>query len=177
MSEHIKCTFDQLTEDSMKLMENGDYNVYHDEREVFEREAEYAYTLRVNEKSDTYSFGMVILELVTGKRPVDPEYGEKDLLGTSPYALEGMLLVINTERPTQLVKAWQAQNAKWKSKFEAIGIWYEHGLIDDMVAYALKSEGGYVWACKNYDGDVQSDFLAQGFGSLRFMTSVLVLVL
>ncbi|KAL6542981.1 hypothetical protein OROHE_010501 [Orobanche hederae] len=51
---------------------------------------------------------------------------------------------------------------------------YEHRLIDDMVAYALKSEGGYVWACKNYDGDVQSDFLAQGFGSLGLMTSVLV---
>lgn len=62
----------------------------------------------------------------------------------------------------------------WKSKFEAAGIWYEHRLIDDMVAYALKSEGGYVWACKNYDGDVQSDFLAQGFGSLGLMTSVLM---
>lgn len=80
--------------------------------------------------------------------------------------------------------------AGWKTKFEAAGIWYssnshlfltrsesqglsshlvfdafryEHRLIDDMVAYALKSEGGYVWACKNYDGDVQSDFLAQGY--------------
>ncbi|XP_021299448.1 isocitrate dehydrogenase [NADP]-like isoform X2 [Herrania umbratica] len=62
---------------------------------------------------------------------------------------------------------------RWKSKFETEGIWYEHRLIDDMVAYALKSEGGYVWACKNYDGDVQSDFLAQGFGSLGLMTSVL----
>ncbi|GER37544.1 isocitrate dehydrogenase [Striga asiatica] len=62
---------------------------------------------------------------------------------------------------------------EWRSKFEAAGIWYEHRLIDDMVAYALKSEGGYVWACKNYDGDVQSDFLAQGFGSLGLMTSVL----
>ena len=51
---------------------------------------------------------------------------------------------------------------------------YEHRLIDDMVAYALKSEGGYVWACKNYDGDVQSDILAQGFGSLGMMTSELL---
>ncbi|KMS98916.1 hypothetical protein BVRB_3g068040 [Beta vulgaris subsp. vulgaris] len=68
----------------------------------------------------------------------------------------------------------EVYESKWKSKFEAIGIWYEHRLIDDMVAYALKSEGGYVWACKNYDGDVQSDFLAQGFGSLGLMTSVLV---
>ncbi|KAG5529800.1 hypothetical protein RHGRI_030246 [Rhododendron griersonianum] len=87
----------------------------------------------------------------------------------------------------------EVYEAKWKSKYEAAGIWYEHRLIDDMVAYALKSEGGYVWACKNYDGDVQSDFLAQGlyvtlygtstyqqfctlagFGSLGLMTSVLV---
>ncbi|CAJ1958291.1 unnamed protein product [Sphenostylis stenocarpa] len=64
--------------------------------------------------------------------------------------------------------------AQWSHKFKAAGIWYEHRLIDDMVAYALKSDGGYVWACKNYDGDVQSDFLAQGFGSLGLMTSVLV---
>ncbi|XP_065877564.1 isocitrate dehydrogenase [NADP] [Euphorbia lathyris] len=63
---------------------------------------------------------------------------------------------------------------KWKDKFEEHSIWYEHRLIDDMVAYCLKSEGGYVWACKNYDGDVQSDLLAQGFGSLGLMTSVLL---
>ncbi|KAL3638388.1 hypothetical protein CASFOL_017759 [Castilleja foliolosa] len=56
----------------------------------------------------------------------------------------------------------EVYESSWKSKFEEAGIWYEHRLIDDMVAYALKSEGGYVWACKNYDGDVQSDFLAQG---------------
>ncbi|XP_059450534.1 isocitrate dehydrogenase [NADP], chloroplastic/mitochondrial-like [Corylus avellana] len=63
---------------------------------------------------------------------------------------------------------------KWKQMFEENSIWYEHRLIDDMVAYAMKSEGGYVWACKNYDGDVQSDLLAQGFGSLGLMTSVLL---
>ena len=51
---------------------------------------------------------------------------------------------------------------EYKSQFEAKGIWYEHRLIDDMVAQALKSEGGFVWACKNYDGDVQSDSVAQG---------------
>ncbi|MCH9845454.1 MAG: NADP-dependent isocitrate dehydrogenase [Alphaproteobacteria bacterium] len=62
---------------------------------------------------------------------------------------------------------------KYKSAFAAAGIEYEHRLIDDMVAYALKSEGGYLWACKNYDGDVQSDSIAQGFGSLGMMTSVL----
>jgi isocitrate dehydrogenase len=59
-------------------------------------------------------------------------------------------------------------------KFKALGIWYEHRLIDDMVAYAMKSSGGFVWACKNYDGDVQSDSVAQGFGSLGLMTSVLM---
>jgi len=51
---------------------------------------------------------------------------------------------------------------EYKSKYEAKSIWYEHRLIDDMVAYAMKSEGGFVWACKNYDGDVQSDAVAQG---------------
>ncbi|KAL6584502.1 hypothetical protein OROMI_003791 [Orobanche minor] len=56
----------------------------------------------------------------------------------------------------------EVYESNWKSKCEEAGIWYEHRLIDDMVAYALKSEGGYVWACKSYDGDVQSDFLAQG---------------
>jgi len=62
----------------------------------------------------------------------------------------------------------------YKSQFEAKKIWYEHRLIDDMVAYAMKSEGGFVWACKNYDGDVQSDSVAQGYGSLGLMTSVLI---
>ena len=60
------------------------------------------------------------------------------------------------------------------AQFEAKGIWYEHRLIDDMVAYAMKSDGGFVWACKNYDGDVQSDSVAQGYGSLGLMTSVLI---
>lgn len=63
---------------------------------------------------------------------------------------------------------------EYESKFTALGIWYEHRLIDDMVAYAMKSEGGFVWACKNYDGDVQSDSVAQGYGSLGMMTSVLI---
>ncbi|KAG0553865.1 hypothetical protein M758_12G047700 [Ceratodon purpureus] len=66
------------------------------------------------------------------------------------------------------------ENEGWEAKFKDAGIWYEHRLIDDMVAYALKSDGEYVWACKNYDGDVQSDMLAQGFGSLGLMTSVLI---
>src|SRR6478736_7397917 len=63
---------------------------------------------------------------------------------------------------------------EFKSDFEANGLSYEHRLIDDMVAAALKWEGGYLWACKNYDGDVQSDTVAQGFGSLGLMTSVLM---
>jgi isocitrate dehydrogenase len=63
---------------------------------------------------------------------------------------------------------------EFQAEFEAAGLTYEHRLIDDMVAAALKWEGGYVWACKNYDGDVQSDTVAQGFGSLGLMTSVLM---
>src|SRR5688572_16535507 len=64
--------------------------------------------------------------------------------------------------------------AEFKQDFESAGLIYEHRLIDDMVAAALKWEGGFVWACKNYDGDVQSDTVAQGFGSLGLMTSVLM---
>ena len=65
-------------------------------------------------------------------------------------------------------------DAEYKDQFDAAGLTYEHRLIDDMVASAMKWEGGYVWACKNYDGDVQSDTVAQGFGSLGLMTSVLM---
>ncbi|MGW1881050.1 NADP-dependent isocitrate dehydrogenase [Streptomyces sp. NPDC001970] len=65
-------------------------------------------------------------------------------------------------------------DGEFKAEFDARGLTYEHRLIDDMVASALKWEGGYVWACKNYDGDVQSDVVAQGFGSLGLMTSVLM---
>ena len=63
---------------------------------------------------------------------------------------------------------------EFKADFEKLDLWYEHRLIDDMVAQAIKSKGGFVWACKNYDGDVQSDIVAQGFGSLGLMTSVLL---
>ncbi|MFM9983728.1 MAG: isocitrate dehydrogenase (NADP(+)) [Flavobacteriales bacterium] len=63
---------------------------------------------------------------------------------------------------------------EFKTEFDKLGITYEHRLIDDMVAFSLKSEGGFVWACKNYDGDVQSDIVAQGFGSLGLMTSALI---
>ncbi|MBV8963216.1 MAG: NADP-dependent isocitrate dehydrogenase, partial [Hyphomicrobiales bacterium] len=63
---------------------------------------------------------------------------------------------------------------EFKQKYEGRGLIYEHRLIDDVVAFAIKSEGGFVWACKNYDGDVESDMVAQGFGSLGLMTSVLI---
>tara|TARA_R110001592_G_scaffold20926_23_gene84865 strand:- start:3062 stop:4276 length:1215 start_codon:yes stop_codon:yes gene_type:complete len=65
-------------------------------------------------------------------------------------------------------------DAEFKAEFDKRALWYEHRLIDDMVAQAIKSKGGFVWACKNYDGDVQSDIVAQGFGSLGLMTSVLL---
>ena len=68
----------------------------------------------------------------------------------------------------------QVYDSQFKDKFAAANITYEHRLIDDMVASAMKWEGGFVWACKNYDGDVQSDTVAQGFGSLGLMTSVLI---
>jgi isocitrate dehydrogenase len=68
----------------------------------------------------------------------------------------------------------ETYQSEFKSDFEQAGLTYEHRLIDDMVAASLKWEGGYVWACKNYDGDVQSDTVAQGFGSLGLMTSVLM---
>jgi isocitrate dehydrogenase len=68
----------------------------------------------------------------------------------------------------------EVYESEFSDDFDAAGITYEHRLIDDMVAAALKWEGGYVWACKNYDGDVQSDSVAQGFGSLGLMTSVLM---
>lgn len=68
----------------------------------------------------------------------------------------------------------EVYDSDFRTQFEALGLWYEHRLIDDMVASALKWSGGYIWACKNYDGDVQSDIVAQGFGSLGLMTSVLM---
>ena len=68
----------------------------------------------------------------------------------------------------------QIFDEEFKDKFEEAEIWYEHRLIDDMVASAMKWSGGYVWACKNYDGDVQSDTVAQGFGSLGLMASILM---
>jgi isocitrate dehydrogenase len=98
------------------------------------------------------------------------------------YGLERKLPVYLSTKNT-ILKAYDGRfkdlfaeifEAEFKQDFDSVGITYEHRLIDDMVAAALKWEGGYVWACKNYDGDVQSDTVAQGFGSLGLMTSVLM---
>lgn len=97
------------------------------------------------------------------------------------YALERKMPLYMSTKNT-ILKAYdgrfkdifEAIYPEYKPKYEAAGIWYEHRLIDDMVAYAIKSNGGFVWACKNYDGDVQSDIVAQGYGSLGLMTSVLI---
>jgi isocitrate dehydrogenase len=82
-----------------------------------------------------------------------------------------------SSRPTTAASRTSSQevyDTEFKADYEKAGLTYEHRLIDDMVAASLKWEGGYVWACKNYDGDVQSDTVAQGFGSLGLMTSVLM---
>jgi isocitrate dehydrogenase len=98
------------------------------------------------------------------------------------YALSKKLSLYFSSKNTIL----KAYDGKFKDIFEEVyereyapqfkehGLSYEHRLIDDMVAFALKTSGGFVWACKNYDGDVQSDIIAQGFGSLGLMTSVLM---
>ncbi|KAA0198420.1 hypothetical protein HAZT_HAZT010072 [Hyalella azteca] len=82
--------------------------------------------------------------------------------------------MFNTDESIRKIVIVLTSLSDYKEKYEAAGVWYEHRLIDDMVAQAMKSSGGFVWACKNYDGDVQSDSVAQGFGSLGLMTSVLV---
>lgn len=98
------------------------------------------------------------------------------------YGLSQKLPVLLSTKNT-ILKAYDGRfkdifqsifDSEFKAQFEKLGISYEHRLIDDLVAYAIKSEGGFVWACKNYDGDVQSDVVAQGFGSLGLMTSVLI---
>ena len=101
---------------------------------------------------------------------------------TMRYALDrGYPLYLSTKNT--ILKAYDGRfkdifaevfESEFKAEFEAAGISYEHRLIDDMVAQVIKGDGGIVWACKNYDGDVESDIVAQGFGSLGLMTSVLM---
>ena len=101
---------------------------------------------------------------------------------TMRYALNrGYPLYLSTKNT--ILKAYDGRfkdmfaetfESEFKSEFEAAGITYDHRLIDDMVAQVIKGDGGIVWACKNYDGDVESDIVAQGFGSLGLMTSVLM---
>jgi isocitrate dehydrogenase len=101
---------------------------------------------------------------------------------TMRYALDrGYPLYLSTKNT--ILKAYDGRfkdifaeifESEFKSEFEAAGITYEHRLIDDMVAQVIKGDGGIVWACKNYDGDVESDIVAQGYGSLGLMTSVLM---
>jgi len=101
---------------------------------------------------------------------------------TMRYALtQGYPLYLSTKNT--ILKAYDGRfkdifaevfESEFKAEFEAAGITYEHRLIDDMVAQVIKGDGGIVWACKNYDGDVQSDVVAQGFGSLGLMSSVLM---
>ena len=101
---------------------------------------------------------------------------------TMRFALDrGLPLYLSTKNT--ILKAYDGRfkdlfaeifETEFKAEFEAAGIWYEHRLIDDMVAQVIKGNGGIVWACKNYDGDVESDIVAQGYGSLGLMTSVLM---
>src|SRR5919198_564858 len=116
--------------------------------------------------------------IVIGRHAFGDQYRATDLVVPG----EGTLTLSFTPKNT-IMKRYDGRfkdlfeevyESEFKSDFEAAGLTYEHRLIDDMVAAALKWEGGYVWACKNYDGDVQSDTVAQGFGSLGLMTSVLM---
>jgi NADP-dependent isocitrate dehydrogenase len=88
-------------------------------------------------------------------------------ISSKTYTTRAFSLILSTSTSTPLPRTY-------KHLFTKAGISYEHRLIDDMVAQVIKSSGGFVWATKNYDGDVQSDILAQGFGSLGMMTSELI---
>ena len=105
-----------------------------------------------------------------------PGAGKAELLFTGADGTEQRATVFNFEGPDHTFKDifQETYDAEYKEKFEAAGITYFYSLIDDIVARVIRSEGGFVWACKNYDGDVMSDMVSTAFGSLAMMTSVLV---
>ena len=121
----------------------------------------------------------------SGTGSIDPELmqdglEQADLVAVEAAKLGADAVLLSNHGGRQLDKApiplhlLADIKKEFKKDFDAAGIWYEHRLIDDMVAMSLRMDGGYVWACKNYDGDVQSDTVAQGYGSLGLMTSVLM---
>jgi isocitrate dehydrogenase len=121
--------------------------------------------------------GGIVLGMYNFKKSID-DFAR----ATFSYALQEKLPLYLSTKNT-ILKAYDGMfkdefqrifDEEFKDKFDAAGLFYEHRLIDDMVAQVMKWEGGYVWACKNYDGDVESDIIAQGFGSLGLMTSVLM---
>jgi len=117
--------------------------------------------------------------IVIGRHAFGDQYRATDFKVPGP----GKLTVTFTPTKNTILKAYDGRfkdifaeifEKEFKSEFEKLGLEYDHRLIDDMVATSLRWEGGYIWACKNYDGDVQSDTVAQGYGSLGLMTSVLM---
>jgi isocitrate dehydrogenase len=112
--------------------------------------------------------------IVIGRHAFGDQYKATDFLVPSAGTLTMTFIPKDGSEPMEFNVFAEVFEAEFKEKFAAAGITYEHRLIDDMVATALRWEGGYVWACKNYDGDVQSDTVAQGYGSLGLMTSVLM---
>jgi isocitrate dehydrogenase len=109
-----------------------------------------------------------------------PWSGPTSASGRTGEALFGLVRALEQPRRKSRPKSSSKDifqdvfDREYKADFQTAGLTYEHRLIDDMVAASMKWEGGYLWACKNYDGDVQSDTIAQGFGSLGLMTSVLM---
>ncbi|MFT6106008.1 MAG: isocitrate dehydrogenase [Rickettsiales bacterium] len=132
------------------------------------------------EENEVFNFkdsgGIAMAMYNTTKSITEFAYASMNMALTKKWPLflstkDTILKVYDTEFVDIFQKIYEEE---FEVKFKDAGIYYEHRLIDDMVAYALKTEGGFVWSCKNYDGDVQSDSLAQGFGSLGLMSSILI---
>ncbi|KAF4086852.1 hypothetical protein AMELA_G00089210 [Ameiurus melas] len=116
--------------------------------------------------------------IIIGRHAHGDQYKATDFVVPGPGRVEMTYTPKDGGKPLNFVvhdfEVFNPGVEEYESQFKAKGILYEHRLIDDMVAQAMKSDGGFIWACKNYDGDVQSDAVAQGYGSLGMMTSVLV---